>query len=207
MAVGAGFAAIGATRGLVMIVATVMGVATTLGRQGFDSLVQRRAPHALHGRWFARFETQFQLGWVLGAAFATAAAIPTRISLAVVAGVLVPSAALYLRAVREAVHFAAPAPAASSTVGARIEAAEHWLASGRPQFATIEAATAIDLASSMGIAVPTGTASAIEVLRRRAIVPGCPQAADDAAAAIALARQLSEGDDVSRSGSRRPPST
>jgi hypothetical protein len=38
----------------------------------FDSLVQRDAPDAARGRAFARFETRFQLVWVVGAVVAVA---------------------------------------------------------------------------------------------------------------------------------------
>ena len=41
--------------------------AATIGRQGFDSILQRDAPGAARGRAFARFETLYQLIWVLGA--------------------------------------------------------------------------------------------------------------------------------------------
>ncbi len=44
--------------------------AASLGRQGFDSILQRDAPDAAHGRSFARFETLFQLVWVVGALLA-----------------------------------------------------------------------------------------------------------------------------------------
>ena len=33
----------------------------------FDSLVQRDAPNANHGRSFAKFEGRFQLAWAVGA--------------------------------------------------------------------------------------------------------------------------------------------
>jgi hypothetical protein len=51
------------------IAAAVFAVAfgASVGRQGFDSLLQRDAPDAARGRSFARFETMFQLLWVLGA--------------------------------------------------------------------------------------------------------------------------------------------
>jgi Na+/melibiose symporter-like transporter len=51
------------------IAAAVFAVAfgASIGRQGFDSLLQRDAPDAARGRSFARFETLFQLLWVLGA--------------------------------------------------------------------------------------------------------------------------------------------
>jgi hypothetical protein len=38
------------------------------GKLAFDAIVQRDAPDAVRGRTFARFETRFQLVWVLGAA-------------------------------------------------------------------------------------------------------------------------------------------
>jgi Major Facilitator Superfamily len=40
------------------------------GRLVFDSIVQRDAPDAARGRAFARFETRFQLVWVIGGVFA-----------------------------------------------------------------------------------------------------------------------------------------
>jgi Transmembrane secretion effector len=50
-------------------VAAVLAVAlgANTGRQSFDSVVQRDAPDAARGRAFARFETLFQLVWVIGA--------------------------------------------------------------------------------------------------------------------------------------------
>ncbi len=45
----------------------VVGVASTSGKLAFDSIVQRDAPDANRGRLFAKFETRFQLIWVLGA--------------------------------------------------------------------------------------------------------------------------------------------
>lgn len=45
----------------------VVGVASTAGKLAFDSIVQRDAPDANRGRLFAKFETRFQLIWVVGA--------------------------------------------------------------------------------------------------------------------------------------------
>ena len=42
-------------------------VGASAGKLAFDSLVQRDAPDANYGRWFARFEARFQLAWVAGA--------------------------------------------------------------------------------------------------------------------------------------------
>ncbi len=47
-------------------VATV-GLAAGLGKLSFDAIVQRDAPTVNQGRSFARFETRFQLCWVIGA--------------------------------------------------------------------------------------------------------------------------------------------
>lgn len=155
LAVCAAFAAAGGSRILVVFVSLVMGMATTFGRQGFDSLVQRQAPLALHGRAFARFETQFQLGWVAGAAFATAASAPTRISLAVVAALLVPASLLYLRTASEARRFAAAVRPddVTAAVTAHLASADQWLARGHPRLAAVEIAAACDLLTIE----PTGT--------------------------------------------------
>ena len=80
----------------------MLGGAGSVARQAFDSLVQTAAPTATHGRAFARFETRFQVAWVLGAVAATAIGIPIQISLAIVAVGLVPAALLYVRSLREA---------------------------------------------------------------------------------------------------------
>ena len=47
--------------------AGTVAVAASAGKLAFDSLVQRDAPDAARGRSFARFETRFQLIWVVGA--------------------------------------------------------------------------------------------------------------------------------------------
>jgi hypothetical protein len=53
-------------------VAAAFGVAlgANIARQSFDSVLQRDAPDAARGRAFARFETLFQLSWVVGALLA-----------------------------------------------------------------------------------------------------------------------------------------
>jgi hypothetical protein len=45
--------------------AVAVGAATS--RLAFDSLLQRDGPDAARGRAFARFETRFQVAWVVGA--------------------------------------------------------------------------------------------------------------------------------------------
>jgi hypothetical protein len=49
------------------LIGAVVGIASTAGKMAFDSIVQRDAPDANRGRSFARFETRFQILWVIGA--------------------------------------------------------------------------------------------------------------------------------------------
>jgi hypothetical protein len=189
LAVCAGFGAAGGSRTLILILSTVMGMATTLGRQGFDTLVQRQAPLAMHGRSFARFETQFQLGWVLGAAAATAAAVPTQISLAVVAGILLPSAVVYLYASHQARRFVRSGDTVGRAAAARIEAADEWLSHERPRLAAVEAAAALDMVVAAGTRLDNnGLAERLDALRRRAIEPDGELDPDELLWAIAAVR-------------------
>jgi hypothetical protein len=48
------------------VTALLVAVGAACGRVGFDSIMQRDAPDAVRGRSFARFETRFQLIWVVG---------------------------------------------------------------------------------------------------------------------------------------------
>ena len=66
MATGVVAVVIGGTLGAALI-GGVVGVAATAGKLAFDSIVQRDAPDANRGRLFAKFETRFQLIWVVGA--------------------------------------------------------------------------------------------------------------------------------------------
>ncbi|MCY3663408.1 MAG: MFS transporter [bacterium] len=59
----------GGLRGAI-VVALVVGLAASAGKVAFDSVVQRDAPNADYGRSFGRFETRFQLSWVVGSALA-----------------------------------------------------------------------------------------------------------------------------------------
>lgn len=52
--------------------AFVVGICAAAGKLAFDSIVQRDAPDANRGRSFARFETRFQVLWVIGALVAIA---------------------------------------------------------------------------------------------------------------------------------------
>lgn len=49
------------------ILSLILGTTSGTAKQAFDALVQRDAPDANRGRSFAKFETRFQLAWVMGA--------------------------------------------------------------------------------------------------------------------------------------------
>lgn len=49
------------------IVAGAVGICAAAAKQAFDAIVQRDAPDANRGRSFARFESRFQIIWVIGA--------------------------------------------------------------------------------------------------------------------------------------------
>lgn len=80
-----------------------LGVAANLGRQGFDSLVQRDAPDAERGRAFARFEARLQLTWVAGALLPVLARPNNAVGLYFMAGVLLLGAVFYGTTARAAV--------------------------------------------------------------------------------------------------------
>lgn len=63
--------ALGRLRGA-MVLAVSIGIGAAVAKLAFDSIVQRDAPDANRGRSFARFETRFQILWVLGATVAIA---------------------------------------------------------------------------------------------------------------------------------------
>lgn len=73
------------------VAATVLsagvGATSNIGKQAFDAIVQRDAPDANRGRSFARFETRFQLVWVLGALVPTLFTMSLELAFVVVAAV------------------------------------------------------------------------------------------------------------------------
>jgi len=73
--------------GAAALIALVVGLSASAGKLAFDSLVQRDAPDANRGRSFARFETRFQLVWVVGAFIPVALPLPARLGYLTVAAV------------------------------------------------------------------------------------------------------------------------
>jgi hypothetical protein len=66
------------------ILVVVVAAAASGGKQAFDSIIQRDAPVADRGRSFARFESRFQVAWVIGAVIPTAIHLPFEIGAAMV---------------------------------------------------------------------------------------------------------------------------
>jgi hypothetical protein len=62
-----------------------VGVGASAGRLAFDAIVQRDAPDANFGRSFAKFETRFQIVWVIGGFLPVIVPIPAQIGFLVVA--------------------------------------------------------------------------------------------------------------------------
>jgi len=79
------------------LMAALIAVAASSGKQAFDAVVQRDAPDANRGRSFARFESRFQVAWVLGAFLPVVVPVPSRVGGAAV--VVLTSAAAVLFAV------------------------------------------------------------------------------------------------------------
>jgi hypothetical protein len=84
-----------------VLAAFTLGIGAAAGRLGFDSLLQRDGPDAARGRAFAKFETRFQLVWVIGGIFAI---IPftKQMGLFLLAIVLAFAAVSYVAALRAA---------------------------------------------------------------------------------------------------------
>lgn len=166
----AAFGALGPSRVLVLLVSGVLGLAASIGRQGFDSLVQQRAEPATQGRAFARFETRFQLGWVVGALVATGIGIPIRVSLAVLALGLIPAAWWFERSIRQIAAASRDGPADLVTLaGRRLASARTWHLRDDDRVAVTELRGAVDLALAAGIGLDWSITDEVDRLRVRVI--------------------------------------
>ena len=79
-----------------VLLAAAVGVAASAGKLAFDALVQRDAPDAAQGRWFARFEATFQLAWVVGALVPVVVSVPLKAGYVALGGAAAVAAAAYL---------------------------------------------------------------------------------------------------------------
>ncbi|HEV2369795.1 MAG TPA: hypothetical protein VGR90_07955, partial [Acidimicrobiales bacterium] len=78
-----------------------------LAKPAFDAMVQRDVHESARGRAFARFETRFQLAWVIGALIPVVTSLSDRPGEILVAAASVGAGALYLTGRRAAAHAAA----------------------------------------------------------------------------------------------------
>ena len=88
LGLGLAAAVLAAMAGGLMGMALLSGgvaLAAAAGRLAFDSLVQRDAPDANHGRSFSRFEARFQIAWAAGAFAPVVLPIPVRLGSVLVA--------------------------------------------------------------------------------------------------------------------------
>ncbi len=160
---------LGASVPLLMVISLLVGLSTTLARNAFDGLLQRRAPEALLGRAGARYETQFQLAWVFGGVLATPISLPPEVSMMLLTAIYVPAFVIGMRGVTEADRFAGNDDAAGRARDRLIEAHRSW-AEGDRRVAVIEASAAADLAATIVGREEDGEArQELEALRRRAL--------------------------------------
>jgi hypothetical protein len=96
IAAGALVAARVSGRPAAALLAFIVGLASNAGKLGFDSLVQRDAHDAAQGRTFARFESEFQLVWVVGALVPVLISIPQRVGFYALAVGLGAAAFIYI---------------------------------------------------------------------------------------------------------------
>ena len=183
---------LGTSRGLLLAVAALVGLSTTLGRHAFDAILQSRAPAAWRGRAGARYETRFSLAYVAGAVAATPIRLPVSASMAVLSVIYIPTIIIFVRAyasARRLEHGTAGASLQSAFV--RLSSAESLARVGDVRAAIVESFAAVDLAQ-LADATIGGTPERTELDQLRTTALGADgQLADaDAERAIELTRTL-----------------
>jgi MFS family permease len=94
------FAARSYGRPALVLAAVAIAASAATARLAFDSLLQRDGPEQARGRAFARFETRFQLAWVLGGLLAVVLPSNGRFGIFLIALVLLFAGPWYVGAVR-----------------------------------------------------------------------------------------------------------
>jgi MFS family permease len=183
---------LGVSRPLLLAVASLVGLSTTLGRHAFDALLQARAPAAARGRAGARYETRFSLAYVAGAVVATLTRLPVAASMAVLSVIYIPALAVFIRAFASARRLEQHSGlAAMQSALVRLESAEDLSRVGDRRAAVVDASAAVDLAqladTSIGGSDERGE---LDTLRHIALDPQAGIGDDDALRALALARTL-----------------
>jgi len=100
---------IGGLAGAAML-SMMLGVTSCSAKQAFDSIVQRDAPDANRGRSFAKFETRFQLIWVIGALVPILIPIPAALGFGLIAIAASIAVAFYLVGLRNVRAGRVPVP-------------------------------------------------------------------------------------------------
>jgi len=197
---------LGASVPLLVLISALVGLSTTLGRNAFDGLLQRRAPEALLGRAGARYETRFQLAWVFGGVLATPISLPVEVAMTVLTAIYVPALLVFVRGVREAHRFEGPPGEHLGGAHARLAMAHQAWEEGALRVAIIDASAAVDLAHS--VVGPDGGARddpdgggwcELDRLRRRAVEVDAVVRERE----VVLALQIADGL-ISAAGRRSP---
>ena len=178
---------LGVSTPLLIVIAGLVGLSTTLGRNAFDSLLQRRAPEALLGRAGARYETRFQLAWVFGGAVATPITLAPEVSMLILTGIYVPGLVVFVRALRAAGRFETATGDALAGARQRVLMARHAWEAEEYRAAIIDASAAADLAQTVNgpfVDEDRDRRILLDELRRAAIDPGQPISPRDAIRAI-----------------------
>lgn len=92
------------------LLSMMLGITSCSAKQAFDSIVQRDAPDANRGRSFAKFETRFQLIWVIGALLPIVFPIPAPLGFGLIAIAASIAVALYLVGLRNVRAGRVPVP-------------------------------------------------------------------------------------------------
>jgi Major Facilitator Superfamily len=83
-------------------VAAVVSFAAAICRLSFESIVQRDGPETNRGQAFARFETRFQLGWVIAAVLPVLLEIPGSVGFLLVGAVCAAAVVNYVAGIKVA---------------------------------------------------------------------------------------------------------
>lgn len=94
------FAARGYSATVLAVAAGAVAISAACGRMAFDSILQRDGADAARGRAFARYETRFQIAWVIGGVLAVLFPGGGRSGIFLVALVLLFAGLSYIGAVR-----------------------------------------------------------------------------------------------------------
>jgi len=183
---------LGTARPLLLAVAGLVGLSTTLGRHAFDALLQTRAPAAWRGRAGARYETRFSIAYVAGAVAATPIRLPVYASMAVLSLIYIPTLLIFIRAYAAARRLEQrDAGASLQSAFVRLSTAEGLAKAGDVRAAIVESFAAVDLAQLADVTIG-GTPERTELDRLRVAALGADARLADADAerAIALTRTL-----------------